>query len=409
MDGAVRKLISQDGLQKEAVKNTTYVNSAPFNLESSKEVLLGLKSRINLFLKSEPTQVEVCLGIVSILNELAFLYSSHPNDIVRLTDAMTSLSAEVGVQNAAINLYQYSKKYLLFIINKSYQTQRNSTLEIPTSLLIEELNSIINWYENRLKSIDKTKDLKLGDEAFFNLYVIHDIQRNSNYGISVKGAIQLDCRGGGSYWLSVKVLYRGSWIAKSSEQLIMAKNEREIGRIIIDEFESFIPYSDIEWPRDLNGKVAQCIIVASVINRSEQIICSQRISELIRVSKSLDKNLSSESLVSNIQNSYSLITGNALENSRASIENNKLIIATDCIVFGRTDKNTSLSIRLLDVDKYEIFNEVYELHCLTSIAKFYDIGVVIDMNSLSDAVSYIEFVIVDELGKTLVQNVTEIL
>jgi hypothetical protein len=312
-----------------------------------------------------------------------------------LKDAFTSLGAEKGINQAAVDLYRYCKSFLLGTLNG----QANE--EIPTGLVLEEIGNILDWFQVRQRSLSiSDKPYKLGDENFFGLKILHDVERNGRFGILFSGGINLDSRGSDELWLSIKLYNQGSVIYESSERPIGTLDEKQIGRLVVDRFEQFIDYSDLEWSNDIAGKVATVTAVASVIDRTGKMCFSSRLVESCRVIST-----SSKDQIRLDTDAFgwadSLLKGHKLENIIINNHNRTLTVKTDCTVLNYPKQSVILSVKVLDGYQDQIASEEFALNCTTRIAKFYDIqSQFVDPIVLEEA-KVIEIVLTDEQNKVL--------
>ena len=210
----------------------------------------------------------------------------------------------------------------------------------------------------------------------------------------------MDSRGSDELWLSIKIYNQGSVIYESSERPIGTLGEKQIGRLIVDRFEQFIDYSDLEWSNDITGKVATVTAVAAVIDRTGKMCFSSRVVESCRVISNTGTN---SMRIDNDAFGWadSLLKGHKLDNINVSNQDGILTVKTDCSVLNYPKQSVVLAIKVLDGYQDQIASEEFALNCTTRIAKFYDIQSQFTDPVVLEEAKVIEVLLLDEQNKVL--------
>jgi hypothetical protein len=407
MDGVLRKVQPEEFNSSRDIIPSAQGSGVAAEAQAADLLLEKLSDKFHKLVSNNPSPIEVSLATMSILETVARFSNDGASIVARsevsLREAFSNISAEKSILYAVSDLYLNCKNHLLSVINSEI-----SENFLPANLVVEELDSILSWFQRRLNSLEQTKSTyKLGQEGFFAVKIFNDIERNSNFGFLIRGGIDLDSRGHDELWLVTKLLCNGKVVYESEERPIGTKGERKVGRLIVDSFEQFVPYSVIDWPPELNGKLASCTCVVSVVDRSGVTCFSNRITESIRKTHDSltggDKNLSLN--ISENASGDSLLKGHKIFNIQTSRDENQIQITLDCLVMNQNNMPVVLSISTIDCYGDILRTEEFSLQCVTRIARFYNIQSIFNDEDSIDCSTHIEIVVLDSKNKELCRSI----
>ena len=381
-----------------------------------------------LIQRGDLTTPELSLGIFSTLQQII---RSQIGIIPRgnnLEEFFHSLVVPKEIEKSFRGLYEKSQRFLFSLVS----AESTSIDEAPSPLWLEELDELINWTERRRYHLVLSEKYQLAEEGFFDSRIMSDVERQGEFGAAVKSCLNLDSRGGENLFLTMKVLWRGMPLKASEsyagwsedetghwlyELPLQTKGSRDVGRIIVDDLDIFIPYKSLLWGNEFSGrKTAEVPILISVLDRRGAVTISERIPTMLRVlhEAPLTSSVPLRSPMETGLVEFCPLKGHRIQNMNASIDDGMLRVSSDVTVFGVTGKDLQFDLRVLDSTGNTLHEEFYTLKPVTNIARFAGLGTAIKLSGLNlhpeqvVAPKQIELVIASDDGKVLCGGVVTI-
>lgn len=331
-----------------------------------------LRRRVQNVMASRPTVAEAALCVLSVLQQVVLREASDVRFEEGLEKLLDSLSAEPLAKRSFGFIYRQSKEVLQSLLSR-FEVSEDLAVRI-----LKDLSSLLEWYGARSQSLVRIGSddalLHMGSEGVFSLDVQHDVERHGIPGFEVEAGILLDSRSEETVWIKVYPLFRGqplfaasgweSWTDESGKGEasvgdyvcvsvpLSCTGSRTVGRIIVDSAKVFIPYASMEWPSDVHAKTAECTIVVSVCDQSEEKIFSKSSLETLRIWSKRGMGLTLPSPQSSELWSRCPIRNHAIRNvvliGNAAEEDHGLEVVCDVSVTGYLTRDVTLELRILD-------------------------------------------------------------